>query len=174
MASPPRDFVSNGKTLRSTPRASCPAPNFNPSGRGREKGDTGNREVRQMDEAYNYGYNNTRDASTLTPRKQVEPLVIADDITNLPSMHGFAKFPDGFPAARILLEWKDYPQIAQGFMSRSDVQPVRSRRGEEAFEEDGAGEAGGRDGAGQIVEEVAETGSSDDRSGGKGCGSKCK
>src|SRR3546814_12789892 len=43
-------------------------------------------------------------------------------------------------------------------MSRSDVQPVRSRRGEEAFEEDGAGEAGGRDGAGQIVEEVAETG----------------
>src|SRR3546814_10690558 len=70
----------------------------------------GNREVRQMDEAYSYGYNNTRDASTLTPRKQVEPLVIADDITNLPSMPGFAKFPDGFPAARILLEWKDYPQ----------------------------------------------------------------
>src|SRR3546814_7851062 len=32
----------------------------------------GNREVRQMDEAYSYGYNNTRDASTLTPRKQVE------------------------------------------------------------------------------------------------------
>src|SRR3546814_16450916 len=43
-------------------------------------------------------------------------------------------------------------------MSRSDVQPVRSRRGEEAFEADGAGAAGGRDGAGQIVEEVAETG----------------
>src|SRR3546814_12308733 len=43
-------------------------------------------------------------------------------------------------------------------MSRSDVQPVRSRRGVEAFEEDGAGEAGGGDGAGQIVEEVAETG----------------
>lgn len=35
----------------------------------------GNREVRQMDEAYSYGYNNSRDASTLTPRKQVEPLV---------------------------------------------------------------------------------------------------
>lgn len=35
----------------------------------------GNREVRQMDEAYSYGYNNTRDASTLTPRKAIEPLV---------------------------------------------------------------------------------------------------
>jgi len=117
----------------------------------------GNREVRQMDEAYSYGYNNTRDASTLTPRKQVEPLVIADDITNLPSMHGFVKFPDGFPAARILLEWKDYPQVAQGFVQRPDIGPVRSKRGEEAFEEDGAGEAGGRDGAGQVIEEMSET-----------------
>lgn len=88
----------------------------------------GNREVRQMDEAYSYGYNNTRDASTLTPRKQVEPLVIADDITNLPSMHGFVKFPDGFPAARIQLQWKDYPQVAQGFIARPNLQPARSPR----------------------------------------------
>ncbi|WP_062769727.1 type IV secretion system DNA-binding domain-containing protein [Sphingopyxis terrae] len=115
----------------------------------------GNREVRQMDEAYSYGYNNNRDASTLTPRKQVEPLVIADDITNLPSMHGFVKFPDGFPAARILLEWKDYPEVARGFIPRPSMQPVRSRRGEEAFSEEG-GEAGGRDGAAQIIDEVVE------------------
>jgi len=116
----------------------------------------GNREVRQMDEAYSYGYNNTRDASTLTPRKQVEPLVIADDITNLPSMHGFVKFPDGFPAARIQLQWKDYPQVAQGFIARPNLQPVRSRRGEEAFEGSDGGEAGGRDGAAQVIGEVAD------------------
>lgn len=119
----------------------------------------GNREVRQMDEAYSYGYNNTRDASTLTPRKQVEPLVIADDITNLPSLHGFVKFPDGFPAARILLEWKDYPTVAPGFLPRADVRPVQSRRGEEAFGEDSeseGGEAGGRDGTGQVVEEMTD------------------
>lgn len=82
----------------------------------------GNREVRQMDEAYSYGYNNTRDASTLTPRKQVEPLVIADDITNLPSMHGFVKFPDGF-AARIQLQWKDYPRSPRA----SSPVPISSR-----------------------------------------------
>ncbi|WP_010339737.1 type IV secretion system DNA-binding domain-containing protein [Sphingobium yanoikuyae] len=116
----------------------------------------GNREVRQMDEAYSYGYNNTRDASTLTPRKQVEPLVIADDITNLPSMHGFVKFPDGFPAARIKLVWKDYPQVADGFLPRPDMKPVRSKRGEEVFDGEGGGEAGGRDGAGQVIEEVVE------------------
>lgn len=115
----------------------------------------GNREVRQMDEAYSYGYNNNRDASTLTPRKQVEPLVMPDDIVNLPSMHGFVKFPDGFPAARILLHWKDYPQVAPGFDPRPSMQPVRSRRGEEAFGDEG-GEAGGRDGAIQVVDEVVD------------------
>ncbi|TCM32388.1 type IV secretion system DNA-binding domain-containing protein [Novosphingobium sp. ST904] len=78
----------------------------------------GNREIRQMDEGYSYGYNSTRDASTLTPRKQVEPLVIPDDIMNLPSMHGFVKFPDGFPAARVQLEWKRYPKVAEGFVPR--------------------------------------------------------
>ena len=116
----------------------------------------GNREVRQMDEAYSYGYNNTRDASTLTPRKQVEPLVIADDITNLPAMHGFVKFPDGFPAARITLSWRDYPAIAEGFVARTDLRPVRSERAEKVFAGNGeaTGEGGGRDGANQVVEEV--------------------
>ena len=93
----------------------------------------GNREVRQMDEAYSYGYNNTRDASTLTPRKMIEPLVIPDDITNLPSMHGFIKFPDGFPAARIKLEWKDYPEVATGFvrvtsMDTKPYEPPQAKR----------------------------------------------
>ncbi|NWK99186.1 conjugal transfer protein TraD [Sphingobium lactosutens] len=117
----------------------------------------GNREVRQMDEAYSYGYNNTRDASTLTPRKQTEPLVIADDITNLPSLHAFVKFPDGFPAARLVLQYKDYPSVAVGFVRRKEVKPIRSRRGEGAFQEGGqSSEAGGRDGAAQVIENVAD------------------
>src|SRR3546814_4917487 len=90
----------------------------------------GNREVRQMDEAYSYGYNNTRAASTLTPRKQVEPLVLPDDITNLPALHGYVKYPDGFPAGRIKLGWKRYPVVAEGFMPRAHVQPVPSQRDE--------------------------------------------
>ncbi|MEA3391083.1 MAG: type IV secretion system DNA-binding domain-containing protein [Pseudomonadota bacterium] len=118
----------------------------------------GNREVRQMDEAYSYGYNNTRDASTLTPRKQVEPLVIADDITNLPSMHGFVKFPDGFPAARIQLEWKDCPKVAEGFVLRPNIQPVRSRRGEEAFGGDESGEVSGAAGVSTGTEDSAKVG----------------
>lgn len=83
----------------------------------------GNREIRQMDEGYSYGYNNTRDASTLTPRKQVEPLVIPDDIMNLPSMHGFVKFPDGFPAARVRLEFEHHRLVAEGFIPRKPGRP---------------------------------------------------
>ena len=106
----------------------------------------GSREVRQMDEAYSYGYNNTRDASTLTPRKAIEPLVIPDDINNLPSLHGFVKFPDGFPATRIELRWKSYPQVAVGFAPRPEFKPTeyispedRRRRNNRA---DGGGEGG--------------------------------
>lgn len=75
----------------------------------------GSREVRQMDEAYSYGYARSRDASTITPRKEVQHLVMPDDIKELPSLHGYIKFPDGFPAARIRLTWQDYRQVAQGF-----------------------------------------------------------
>ena len=81
----------------------------------------GHREVRQMDEAYAYGANSLRDATTLTPKKEIAPLVIPDDITNLPSLHGFIKFPDGFPAARVILQWRDYPEVARGFEPRLDV-----------------------------------------------------
>lgn len=103
----------------------------------------GNREIRQMDEGYSYGYNNTRDASTLTPRKQVEPLVIPDDIMNLPAMHGFVKFADGFPAARIRLEWTHYPKVAEGFVKR-----VLSRAGDPDRPDRGSGgrAKGGDDG----------------------------
>jgi type IV conjugative transfer system coupling protein TraD len=113
----------------------------------------GNREVRQMDEAYSYGYNNLRDASTLTPKKEIAPLVIPDDITNLPSLHGFVKFPDGFPAARVVLTFKDYPQVAKGFEPRADTprsgkpgpgNPLKAPPGPPKPRNDGE-EAGGRD-----------------------------
>ena len=101
----------------------------------------GHREVRQMDEAYAYGSNNLRDASTLTPKKEIASLVIPDDITNLPSLHGFIKFPDGFPAARIVLQWRDYPEIARGYEPRTG--PVRNISELEVEDADDQGDVGG-------------------------------
>lgn len=118
----------------------------------------GNREIRQMDEGYSYGYNNTRDASTLTPRKQVEPLVIPDDITNLPSMHGYVKFPDGFPAARIRLEWTNYPKVAEGFMRRGPGKPDEPDgqvRGSGGRPKNGDGDGGRGESLAMTEEELA-------------------
>ena len=106
----------------------------------------GNREVRQMDEAYSYGYNNTRDASTLTPRTQIEPLVLPDDINNLPSLHGFVKFPDGFPAARIELKYRSYAEVAPGAVPRKDFKPTQYIPPEDRRQPNRRAEEGGEGG----------------------------
>jgi type IV conjugative transfer system coupling protein TraD len=102
----------------------------------------GHREVRMMDEAYSYGYSNIRDAATITPRQQIEPLVIPDDIMKLPSLRGFLVFPEGFDAARIQLHYKDYPSVADAYQPRKNVEPL-SFVADEASQE---GETGGREG----------------------------
>jgi type IV conjugative transfer system coupling protein TraD len=104
----------------------------------------GHREVRMMDEAYSYGYSNIRDAATITPRSEVQPLVLPDDIMKLPSLRGFLVFPEGFDAARIKLAWKDYPKVAEGYLLRENVEPIEFSKGSDE-EADDTGEAGGRE-----------------------------
>jgi len=102
----------------------------------------GHREVRMMDEAYSYGYSNIRDAATITPRSEVQPLVLPDDIMKLPSLRGFLVFPEGFDAARIKLTYKDYPKVAEGYVLRQNVEPIEFMREAQGDEAD---EAGGRE-----------------------------
>ncbi len=86
----------------------------------------GHREVREMEEGYSYGYNNARDAVSLTPRRQVVPLLLPDEFMELPSLSGFIKFPDGFPAAPVTLVPRKWPRVAEGFIAR-DVPPQSPR-----------------------------------------------
>lgn len=81
----------------------------------------GNGEWRQMEEGYSYGYSNVRDAVTLTNKRQLEPLVLPDDISKLPDLSGWLVFPQGFPAARIKLEITRWPRLAPGFIQRPDI-----------------------------------------------------
>ncbi|WP_431470123.1 type IV secretion system DNA-binding domain-containing protein [Sphingosinithalassobacter sp. LHW66-3] len=102
----------------------------------------GHREVREMEEGYSYGYNNARDAVSLTPRRQVVPLLLPDEFMELPSLTGFIKFPDGFPAAPVTLLPCDRPRLAEGFIARelpsrtrvarcSDTDPTEIREGDD-------------------------------------------
>ena len=86
----------------------------------------GSREVRQMDEGYSYGISKMRDGSTVTPTTKVEPLVLPDDLMNLPSLSGYVKFAEGFPAARISYPFKDWPVQAPGFLRRQNIRPIEA------------------------------------------------
>jgi hypothetical protein len=101
----------------------------------------GHREVRMMDEAYSYGYSNIRDAATITPRSEVQPLVLPDDIMKLPSLRGFLVFPEGFDAARIKLTTRTIPRSPKA-MFCENVEPIEFMRETQADEAD---EAGGRE-----------------------------
>jgi len=83
----------------------------------------GHRQVRDMEEGYTYGYNNARDAVSLTPRKHIEPLLLPDQLMNLPRLSGYIKFPDGFPAAPVKLKPVSRPRRAETFIARAKDKP---------------------------------------------------
>ena len=84
----------------------------------------GHRQVRDMEEGYTYGYNNARDAVSLTPRKHIEPLLLPDQLMNLSRLSGYVKFPDGFPAAPIKLKPVTRPKVADTFIARAKDVPA--------------------------------------------------
>lgn len=83
----------------------------------------GHRQIRDMEEGYSYGYNNARDAVSLTPRRQIEPLLLPDQFMNLPRLNGYIKFPDGFPAAPVKLIPQSWPSLAEGYIARAFDEP---------------------------------------------------
>lgn len=89
----------------------------------------GHTQVRDMEEGYTYGYNNARDAVSLTSRKHIEPLLLPDQLMNLPRLTGFLKFPDGFPAAPVKLTPVDRRKRAEPFIRRADDGDRQARGG---------------------------------------------
>jgi hypothetical protein len=112
----------------------------------------GNREVREVDEAYSIGAAMSRDAATITPRTEVKPLILPDDIMNFPSLHGIIKFPEGFPAARIQLVWKGYPEIAPPFDEKRNLTQTVYRPPVPDDEEETDGDAGRENAGAKTVE----------------------
>ncbi|NJM50240.1 MAG: type IV secretion system DNA-binding domain-containing protein [Sphingomonadales bacterium] len=102
----------------------------------------GNREVREVDEAYSISNNTNRDTSTLTANTQVEPLVLPDDLMNLQSLHGYLKMTDGFPTARIHLTYKKYHVVADAYARREGFIRTTTKKQEKPSAPD-TGESGG-------------------------------
>ncbi len=123
----------------------------------------GFRKVRTMDESYSYGAHQTRDASTISPTTKEEALVIADDITSLPNLNAYIRFPEKFPSTLVSFPYVGFPSIAEGFIEAApppDFAPV------DEDEDEGEGkEGGGQDIAADRPEPgvEAETGRQDRR-----------
>lgn len=99
----------------------------------------GHRQVRDMEEGYTYGYNNARDAVSLTPRKHIEPLLLPDQLMNLPKLTGYIKFPDGFPAAPVRLKPVNRVKVAETFIGRAKDRPAIIPQNDKGEEGAGAG-----------------------------------
>lgn len=112
----------------------------------------GSREVREVDEAYSIGAAMSRDAATITPRTEVKPLILPDDIMNFPSLHGIIKFPEGFPAARIQLVWKGFPEIAAPFDEKKTLTQTVYRPPSDEEDEETDGDAGRENVGGKTTE----------------------
>lgn len=100
----------------------------------------GFRKVRTMDESYSYGAHQTRDASTISPTTKEEALVIADDITSLPNLSAYIRFPEKFPSTLVSFPYVGFPSIAEGFIEAEpppDIEPT------DEDEDDSVGEEGG-------------------------------
>jgi type IV conjugative transfer system coupling protein TraD len=120
----------------------------------------GHRQFREMEEGYSYGYDNVRDAVTLTSRRNLEPLVLPDDIMNLPPVTGYLRFPGGFPSAPVKLQIVQYPQVAEGFIARLPEATGADDGGED---KDGGGEGAPPSGDGGTGHAVDQSGAPERR-----------
>lgn len=89
----------------------------------------GRRLVRRIDESTSYGANSIRDGVGLTPKEELEPVALAEDILNLPKFQGYIRLsnarPDlAFPIAPVKFAYGDRPQIAPGFVPVTGPDPV--------------------------------------------------
>ncbi|AJA11632.1 Type IV secretion system protein, TraD, DNA-binding domain (plasmid) [Sphingopyxis fribergensis] len=103
----------------------------------------GFRKVRTMDESYSYGAHQTRDASTISPTTKEEALVIADDITSLPNLNAYVRFPEKFPATLVSFPYVGFSPVAEGFI-KAPAPPELEPIVEDDSEGDGE-EGGGQD-----------------------------
>ena len=84
----------------------------------------GHEEVIDTDEGYSMGYNNARDAVSLTRRTTIKPLRMPDELMNMKSLDGYIKFPEDFPAAPVRLCPVNRPKVADAFIVRGPNRPL--------------------------------------------------
>ena len=95
----------------------------------------GRSEIEEVAEGVSYGADPYRDGVTLTPKRELQALALPSEITRLPNLTGYLKFPGPFPVARIELEYVKRPTMAPRFEPRTPGNgPVRDAAAPESSE----------------------------------------
>ena len=89
----------------------------------------GRRLVRRMDESTSFGANSIRDGVGLSPKEELEPVALPEDILNQPKFQGYLRLsnarPDlAFPIAPVKFAYRDRPQVAPGFVPVEGPDPI--------------------------------------------------
>jgi len=89
----------------------------------------GRRVMRRVEENTSYGANAIRDGVGLTPREELEPVVLAEDVMNFPKFQGMirvsnARLGQPFPIAPLRFEYISRPKAAEPFIPRAGGDPV--------------------------------------------------
>ena len=101
-----------------------------------------------MEEGYSYGYNNARDAVSPTPRRQVVPLPLPDELMKLKNLM-VSSVSRRFPAAPVVLALRNWPRVAKASFPAITKPPPQTRH------------SYGKDGAGGGAGAASETGDND-------------
>ena len=76
----------------------------------------GRSEIEEVAEGVSYGADPYRDGVTLTPKRELQSLALPSEITRLPNLTGYLKFPGPYPVARIELQYVKRSKKALRFM----------------------------------------------------------
>ena len=112
----------------------------------------GRRVMRRVEENTSYGANSIRDGVGLTPKEELEPVVLPEDVQNFPKFQGMIRVSNAratkpFPIAPIRLEYVPRKDVATGFV-RAEADPVRAYISQQVARAGGGAQGGGKESPG--------------------------
>lgn len=88
----------------------------------------GTYEIDEANESVSYGANTMRDGISVSRQTKEKRLVLPTEIQLSPDLHGYLRVKGEFPAAKIGLDYVDYPILHQEFIAgEMDPDPLRQK-----------------------------------------------
>ena len=78
----------------------------------------GKTEVKETHENISFGAHEMRDSVQQNKQEKLKDVVIASEIQALNNLEGYLKLPGSWPVTKVVMEYMDYPDVAEPFVER--------------------------------------------------------